>query len=131
MNAPFIFGKLAVDQNFTSRKAEIIKLKQNFVSGINTILISPRRWGKSSLVKKAALEVEAEQKNIRVIYLDMFNIRTEKDFYKRLSEAVLKAGSGKLEESLNFIKKFLKQWFPKITVSPDAVQEMSLSLGRT
>lgn len=129
MNAPFIFGKLAVDQNFTNRSAEIIKLKQNFVSGINTILISPRRWGKSSLVKKAALEVEAEQKNIRVIYLDMFNIRTEEDFYKRLSEAVLKAGSGKLEESLNFIKKFLKQWFPKITVSPDAVQEMSLSLN--
>jgi uncharacterized protein len=129
MNAPFIFGKLAVDQNFTNRSAEIIKLKQNFVSGINTILISPRRWGKSSLVKKAALEVEAEQKNMRVIYLDMFNIRTEEDFYKRLSEAVLKAGSGKLEESLSFIKKFLKQWFPKITVSPDAVQEMSLSLN--
>lgn len=129
MNTPFIFGKLAVDQNFTNRSAEIIKLKQNFISGINTILISPRRWGKSSLVKKAAMEVESEQKNIRIIYLDMFNIRTEEDFYKRLSEAVLKASAGKLEESMSFIRKFLKQWIPKITISPDAVQEMSLSLN--
>ncbi len=129
MNTPFIFGKLAVDQNFTNRSAEIIKLKQNFISGINTILISPRRWGKSSLVKKAAMEVESEQKNIRIIYLDMFNIRTEEDFYKRLSEAVLKASGGKLEESMSFIRKFLKQWIPKITISPDAVQEMSLSLN--
>jgi uncharacterized protein len=126
---PFIFGKLAVDQNFTDRSAEILKLKQNFVSGINTILISPRRWGKSSLVKKAAKEVEAVQKNIRIIYLDMFNIRTEEDFYRRLSEAVLKADIGKLEESLGYIKKFLKHWIPKVTVSPDAVQEMSLSLN--
>lgn len=124
-----MFGKLATDQNFTNRKAEIIKLKQNFISGINTMLISPRRWGKSSLVKKAGIEVEAEQKNIRIIYLDMFNIRTEEEFYKCLSEAVLKASSGKLEESLSFIRKFLKQWIPKITVSPDAVQEMSLSLN--
>jgi hypothetical protein len=129
MNTPFIFGKLAVDQNFTNRSTEIIKLKQNFISGINTILISPRRWGKSSLVKKAAMEVESEQKNIRIIYLDMFNIRTEEDFYKRLSEAVLKASAGKLEESMSFIRKFLKQWIPKITISPDAVQEMSLSLN--
>ncbi|PIY30436.1 MAG: ATPase, partial [Bacteroidetes bacterium CG_4_10_14_3_um_filter_42_6] len=124
-----MFGKLATDQNFTNRKAEIIKLKQNFISGINTILISPRRWGKSSLVKKAGIEVEAEQKSIRIIYLDMFNIRTEEEFYKCLSEAVLKAGSGKLEESLSFVRKFLKQWIPRITVSPDAVQEMSLSLN--
>lgn len=129
MNTPFIFGKLAVDQNFTNRSEEIIKLKQNFISGISTILISPRRWGKSSLVKKAAMEVEAEQKNSRIIFLDMFNIRTEEDFYKRLSEAVLKASAGKLEESMSFIRKFLKQWIPKITVSPDAVQEMSLSLN--
>jgi len=129
MSTPFMFGKLATDQNFTNRKAEIIKLKQNFISGINTILISPRRWGKSSLVKKAGIEVEAEQKSIRIIYLDMFNIRTEEEFYKCLSEAVLKAGSGKLEESLSFVRKFLKQWIPRITVSPDAVQEMSLSLN--
>ncbi len=129
MNTPFIFGKLAIDQNFTNRKAEIIKLKQNFSSGINTILISPRRWGKSSLVKKVGEEVEADHKNIRMVYLDMFNIRTEEDFCKRLSESVIASASSKLEESLSLIKKFFKQWIPKVTISPDAVQEVSLSLN--
>ena len=47
-----IFGKIATDKNFTDREKETADLVQNFMSLINTIIISPRRWGKSSLVNK-------------------------------------------------------------------------------
>ena len=47
---PFIFGKIATEKNFTDRELETATLVQNFSSLINTIIISPRRWGKSSLV---------------------------------------------------------------------------------
>ena len=50
METPFIFGKIATDKNFTDREMETSSLVQNFTSLINTIIISPRRWGKSSLV---------------------------------------------------------------------------------
>ena len=61
METPFIFGKIATDKNFTDREAETSCLIQNFTSLINTIIISPRRWGKSSLVNKAAkLAMEQE-----------------------------------------------------------------------
>lgn len=129
MNIPFIFGKLVTDINFTDRKKEIVHLKQNFHSGVNTILISPRRWGKSSLVKKAGDEVVAASKAVVIVYLDMFNIRTEEEFYKNLSEGVFKAVSGKLDDLVENSKKFLKQWMPKITFSPDAIQEISLGLN--
>lgn len=33
----------------------------NFEEGINTILISPRRWGKTSLVKRACQEMDKEK----------------------------------------------------------------------
>ena len=54
METPFVFGRLAKENNFTDRIEETAHLVTNFKSLINTILISPRRWGKSSLVFKAA-----------------------------------------------------------------------------
>ncbi len=81
MDIPFIYGKLAVGENFTDRANEKIRVVQNFLSGTNTILISPRRWGKSSLLLKAASEVKDTSPNILVVFLDLFNIHSEEDFY--------------------------------------------------
>lgn len=128
MDTPFVYGKLATGKNFTDRKNEVVHLSQNFLSGTNTILISPRRWGKSSLVKKVSEEVTKTKKSIRIVSLDMFNIRSESDFYKTLSEHVLNAISGKFDEFIENAKKFLKQWAPKITYTPDAQQEINLGL---
>jgi len=50
--SPFIYGKVVSEQAFTGRKDDIEKLKNNLLGGINTMIISPRRWGKSSLVEK-------------------------------------------------------------------------------
>ncbi|MCD4681740.1 MAG: ATP-binding protein [Bacteroidales bacterium] len=128
-NTPFIFGRITSGKDFTDRENEIQHLKQNFLAGTNTILISPRRWGKSSLIKKAGYELEQSNKNIRVVHIDMFNIRTEEDFYKEFSENIFKAVSDKLDELIANSKKFLKQWMPKITFSPDAQQEISFGLN--
>jgi len=125
---PFIYGKVAIGNNFTDRQEELKHLKKNFLSGINTLLISPRRWGKSSLVQKAVDEIKAEEKNIRIVQLDLFNLRTEEEFYKSISEKLLKAISSRLEEVIANTQKFMKQWVPKITFSPDAQQEFSFGL---
>ena len=129
METPFIYGKLAVGKSFTDRENELKLLKQNFQSGTNTILISPRRWGKSSLVKKVADELMSEEKSIRIVQLDMFNIRTEEEFYKSLSEKVLQVVSNKTEDLIANVKEFMKLWIPKITISPDAQQEISFGLN--
>ncbi len=129
MDTPFIYGKLATGKNFTDRIDEIKHLKQNFLSKTNTILISPRRWGKSSLVRKAGDEIAKADKNVRMVYLDMFNIRSEEQFYQMLAENLFKAVSHKLDELILNTKELLKQWFPMITFSPDAQQEFSLGLN--
>lgn len=46
--APFIFGIRVNGDNFTDRKEETERLRENFLHGVNTILISPRRIGKTS-----------------------------------------------------------------------------------
>ena len=131
MYTPFVYWKLVQGKNFTNRENELARLKQNFISGINTILISPRRWGKSSLVKRAGDEVLGTTKSVRIVHLDMFNIRTEEDFYKYLSENLLRAVSGKLEDWVQNSKKFLKKLMPRITFSPEELQEVSFVLNWT
>ena len=55
MDKPFIFGVPVEDSHFIGREEEIKRLSTNFKYGVNTILISPRRWGKTSLVNKVAV----------------------------------------------------------------------------
>lgn len=51
-NKPFTFGVATSDDNFTDCKNETERLLLNFRHGVNTVLILPRRWGKTSLVRK-------------------------------------------------------------------------------
>jgi uncharacterized protein len=129
MDTPFIYGKLAVGENFTDREDEKIRLVQNFHSGTNTVLISPRRWGKSSLVLKAASEVQDSDQKIKIVFIDLFNIRSEENFYKALAENVIRASSSRMEEVVSIVKQFMKQWIPRISFSPDSQQEFSLGLN--
>ena len=56
MEKPFVFGTPVGSDYFIGRENETERLRMNFNSGVNTILMSPRRWGKTSLVKKVAEE---------------------------------------------------------------------------
>ena len=74
-NKPFIFGVAASGENFTDRKKETERLLSNFRHGINTVLISPRRWGKTSLVQKVCSLARTE--NLKIVYLDIFSCRSD------------------------------------------------------
>ena len=102
METPFIFGKLAVDHNFTNRDKERQRLTGNFSGLVNTVLISPRRWGKSSLVQKSAIDAMSADKNLHFCFLDAFNIRTEEQFYLALASEVLKISASKIEHGNTF-----------------------------
>jgi hypothetical protein len=126
---PFVFGKIADTKNFTDREKESTRLYQNFTSLVNTIIISPRRWGKTSLVKNVAQKVTAENKDIKICILDIFNIKTEMDFYVSLAQAVLHATSSKWEELAENAKQFLSHLLPKISLSPDSISEISFGIS--
>ncbi len=128
METPFVYGRLAVANNFTNRKSEIKQLTDNFSMLVNTILISPRRWGKSSLVEKAASEAAKKDKNLRFCIVDTYNVRTEEQFYKQLATEVLKASSSRLEIIAETAKTFMGKFIPRLSFSPDNQQELSLSL---
>ena len=123
---PFVFGVATSGENFTDRKDETARLLMNFRHGVNTVLISPRRWGKTSLVRKVCGIAQSE--NLKVVYLDIFSCRGEKEFYDAFASAVLKQTSSKVDEWLNNVKLFLSRISPKISIGPDPMTDFSLSL---
>ena len=88
MRKSFVYGVAVTDYNFTGRKDEIRRLKANFEGGINTILISPRRYGKTSLVDHVCRNMD--NNDIMIVRLDIFGCKTEYDFYDAFVAAVLK-----------------------------------------
>ena len=106
MAAPFIFGKIAEGNNFIDRENYTKRLADNFMCLTNTILISPRRWGKSSLVHKAAKEAMANDPNLKVVFIDIFNVRTEEEFFSKFASEVLKQTATSVDNILNAVKKY-------------------------
>lgn len=123
---PFIFGIATSGDNFTDRKKDTERLLLNFQHGVNTVLISPRRWGKTSLVQKVCHLAQSDK--LKVVYLDIFSCRSDKDFYDAFAAAVLKQTSSKLDEWLENIKLFLSRVSPKISIGTDSMTDFSISL---
>ena len=128
METPFQFGTLATDDNFVDRIKERAELKQMLSSGINVALISPRRLGKSSLVKKAMDELALERKDIRVCYLDAFSINSEEEFYGSFAAKVISCAAGKVEKALADARKYLGGLIPGITLSDGVNDVLSVNL---
>ena len=125
-NKPFIFGVATSGDNFTDRKSETARLFANFKHGINTVLISPRRWGKTSLVQKVCNLAKSD--DLKVVYLDIFSCRSDREFYDAFASAVLKQTSSKWDEWVENAKLFLSRISPKFSFGADPMSDFSVSL---
>ena len=126
MEDPFVFGTATSEPCFTDRENETQRLKWNFLQGINTMLISPRCWGKTSLVKHVADSLKNE-KDVKVVMMDIFSCRNEHQFYKMFATEIIKQTSSKWEEWVADAKKFLGGLVPKISLDVDPVTDLTFS----
>lgn len=129
MDSPFQFGTIASDEHFIDRVQDRAMLKQTLSSGISVALISPRRWGKSSLVAMAMNELCAERENIRVCFIDAFSINTENEFYSIFASSVISCSSNKVEKAFKEAKKYLGGLLPGITIGDGVNDILSVNLN--
>lgn len=129
MGKAFVYGMSVGGDNFTDRIEETKRIKLDFENGINVILISPRRMGKTSLIKKVISEMDSPE--IKVVYMDIYDCRSEYDFYNRFAETMMKSTGNQLEQVMENIKRFLVRVSPKFSFSPEPNSEFSVSLGIT
>jgi len=130
-DSPFIYGTTVSDSAFINRKEEISKLSSNIKNGINTTIISPRRWGKSSLVEKTMSSVAKSDREIRIAMIDLFTISSPEQFLEKFAREIIRVSSNKWEEWVNSAGSFFKMIIPRIHVGADPQQDFSLSFDWT
>ena len=121
---PFVFGKSVEGDYFTDREEETRRLEANLTHGINTVLISPRRWGKTSLVKKVIANNRRD--DVRYVLLDMFYCKSESVFYHMLANEVIRQTSSRLDEWIENGKRFLSNITPKFSFGSDRMNDCTI-----
>lgn len=125
--SPFQYGKIVSDRTFVNRTREKELLSHHFKSGINTILISPRRWGKTSLVKESIRLTQ--EKSIKFVFIDLFSIRDEQEFLTTFAREVIKATMNKREELIKDARSWFKQLLPVMSFGIDPRSEVSIKFN--
>ncbi|MDR0831117.1 MAG: ATP-binding protein [Prevotellaceae bacterium] len=109
MSNPFKFGSVVENNFFTDRINETEETKNVLSSSNHLILISPRRFGKTSLVNKVTNSLDRP-----VIYLDLQLVTDVPDFATHLLKKVLKID--KWENIKHLLANF--RLIPTIALNP-------------
>lgn len=128
MESPFQFGTLATKENFIDRNEDRAMLKQLLTSHINVMLISPRRWGKSSLVKRSMEELTSEKNDIKVCFIDAFSISSEAEFYRTFASKVIECASSKFEKWAEDAKNLLNGVIPQLVIKDQVTDFMAFDV---
>ncbi len=122
---PFKYGELSTGDNFCNRQQELKRLHAAFRDGQSVVLISPRRWGKSSLVSQS---LETYKGKVIAIKIDCFGIKSSEEFYAILLKNVLKATSSKVQQVADSVKTYIRALIPYIKYGVGEAGEVSISL---
>lgn len=125
---PFMYGLIAENDNFIDRIEDRKQLKTFLGGGINVMLISPRRWGKSSLVKAAMEELKQEDKQVKVCYLDASRIISEEEFYNKFAIAVIESASSTLEKKWADFKQYVQALIPGVKLKTSAFDAVEMEM---
>ena len=106
---PFKFGTVVDGPYFTDREDELVKIS-SFIKGENhLILISPRRFGKTSLIKKII-----NMSDRRHIYLDMQLVISVEDLASQLLKRIYRIFP--MQKLQGYIKSF--RLIPSVVINP-------------
>jgi AAA+ ATPase superfamily predicted ATPase len=83
---PFTYGDLVSDEQFTDRADELGQLKADLRNGQNVVVIAPRRYGKSSLVRAALERLGGE--GMLVVEVDLMTTPTKERFAAKLAKSI-------------------------------------------
>ena len=76
---PFVYQGYVSPNYFCDRIVETEELIGNLQNGRNTVLISPRRIGKTGLIKNTFYKLKEIEKDAICIYLDIFSTRNQQE----------------------------------------------------
>src|ERR1700675_1635721 len=123
---PFVFGEIIDDANFVNRIKELSQLVRDLADGQKVFLLSPRRFGKSSLVAVAMLKLK--KRHIHTVNLTVSSYSSYAQCLEKFAEKVLRA-AGPWERVKDWISRFGRQVKPDINYNINT-GEVSVSIGK-
>ena len=89
LDNPFVNQGYVSPEYFCDRKDETDLMLNHFKNGRNITLVSPRRIGKTGLIKNVFYHIEKENKNAICLYIDIFSTKNLRDFTEMFGAVVL------------------------------------------
>lgn len=120
---PFIYGEVVSGNDFLNREKELKNLVRDLKDGQKVFIISPRRYGKTSLLIKAAEELRRQK--VKVAYIDLFKSSSLEQFAASLAKTFAEIKAISLEDRLNAVKDLIAHLRPQFNINPDG----SFSIG--
>ena len=124
---PFVYGKEVSGDNFYDRRGDFESLVATLAGGsANVVLYAPRRYGKTSLAKKALAELS--RKGFRCIYFDMMRVESVLKFCSAYASSAYSLEKG-TSRAMRRIGKALSSLRPRFTLGDDGKPSVELDFA--
>lgn len=114
---PFLLTGYVSAEYFCDRVEETEKLSSALLNGRNVALISPRRMGKTGLIKHVFHKVEAE-KTAKCYYVDLYQTSNLAELASKLGLAVLGTLDSRQSKIVKKVSEFFKALRPVVSFDP-------------
>lgn len=127
MENPFHYGEAVVGREFNDRKEELNSLILDLKSNTRVFLISPRRYGKTSLIMNVLNRFKKEK--YLVAYIDLYKVTSLKEFVDLYAKSILGVAESKIEAILRIAKELLPQLRPQVKITSEGETSFSFDIS--
>jgi hypothetical protein len=129
---PFIYDGYAGPDYFCDRIEESEKLISHLQNGRNVTLVSPRKVGKTGLIKHTFHLIKEKNKDAVCIYVDIFHTHNQHEFVQILGKAIIEEKLLDSRNSVNKILNYFSLWRPTLTPDPmTGIPSISITIERS
>jgi AAA+ ATPase superfamily predicted ATPase len=114
-NNPFLISGYYSPEFFCDREQEAATILDALHNDRNLTLISPRRMGKTGLIRHVFYLLKEQNPDIVTLYLDIYATQSLGDFVRLLANTVLGKLDSAPQKALNRVSQFLRSCHPVIT----------------
>lgn len=124
---PFVLSVIPPDAPFCNRVEELEQLTSYAIDGTNVVLFSPRRFGKTSLVKR--VQANLAKQGMLVLYADFFGVTSVDDVAGKIARSVytfIQRNESLMKKALRILTTFRPVFKP----AEDGSFSISIELAR-
>jgi uncharacterized protein len=123
---PFVYGEVVPAASFVDREVELGRLAEDLRAGQKIFLISPRRYGKSSLVRQALAAVS--RTGVLTAEVTVSSFSSYVAFLEGYAQALVSMET-RLERATTWLRDLLNGVRAEVRVQPDRVGKRGLSVS--